>query len=537
MAALRRGLALPSHLILLGGPTAIAFFSGGYFDEARAWAGLISWILVLVALIELRALPRGRGIWMALGALVLLGAWTLASMAWAPIPDAAYHACQLVFLYAGALLATTLLLRGGRAQPLVEPALLFGALIVIGYGLSERLLPGLLHFARSLSAQGRLEQPLTYWNAMGELAAIGLVLAARVSADDTRPAALRALATAAAAPLGMGLYLSFSRGAVVACLIGLLVLLAAAARREQLASILLTLAAAGLGALSAAPFHGLASLTGTLPTRELQGGIALVALLMIMTAAATAQITMTGRMEGGRLSLPRRSTAVALALGCLALAAVIFVGGAEGTSRQVATQASRFVTLGSNRYAFWSVALHAFSAQPLHGVGAGSWQVWWLRYRPFAGFARDAHSLPLQTAAELGLIGLALLLAFFSGVVRSARAALRFEPRRAAGPLAGFVVYAAHAPLDWDWQMPAVTLVGLVLAGSLLALAVAPSPRRDPAQPARTGGTRRKKLRNARFHVFGEPGAARARAYHAAAFSGSRPTTRFRIRRAPRKSP
>jgi hypothetical protein len=27
-----------------------------------------------------------------------------------------------------------------------------------------------------------------------------------------------------------------------------------------------------------------------------------------------------------------------------------------------------------------------------------------------------------------------------------------------------------HAPLDWDWQMPAVTLVALVLAGSLVAL-------------------------------------------------------------------
>ena len=39
--------------------------------------------------------------------------------------------------------------------------------VVIGYGMSERLLPGLLHFAGSFSAEGRLEQPLTYWNAMG----------------------------------------------------------------------------------------------------------------------------------------------------------------------------------------------------------------------------------------------------------------------------------------------------------------------------------------------------------------------------------
>ena len=47
----------------------------------------------------------------------------------------------------------------------------------------------------------------------------------------------------------------------------------------------------------------------------------------------------------------------------------------------------------------------------------------------------------------------------------------------AAGPIAGFVVYVAHAPLDWDWQMPAVTLVAIVLAGALLAGAAAQDPR------------------------------------------------------------
>ena len=41
----------------------------------------------------------------------------------------------------------------------------------------------------------------------------------------------------------------------------------------------------------------------------------------------------------------------------------------------------------------------------------------------------------------------------------------------AAGPIAGLVAYLAHAPLDWDWEMPAVTLVAIILAGMLLALA------------------------------------------------------------------
>jgi hypothetical protein len=33
------------------------------------------------------------------------------------------------------------------------------------------------------------------------------------------------------------------------------------------------------------------------------------------------------------------------------------------------------------------------------------------------------------------------------------------------------VVYVAHAPLDWDWEMPAVTLIAILLAGLLIALA------------------------------------------------------------------
>jgi len=75
---------------------------------------------------------------------------------------------------------------------------------VIGYGLSERLLPGLLHFSRSVSAQGRLEQPLTYWNAMGEVAALGLVLAVRVGGDSSRARALRIATVVRMRPLGMG---------------------------------------------------------------------------------------------------------------------------------------------------------------------------------------------------------------------------------------------------------------------------------------------------------------------------------------------
>jgi O-Antigen ligase len=478
---MRAGATYAACLVLLAGATVLAFFSGGYFDTPRAWAGLIAWALVAVALImEPRALPRARVTWLALGGLALFGAWTLLSITWAPIAGSAYHAGQLVMLYLGVMLAATLLLRSPAVRLATEPVLAAGALLVIGYGLAGRLLPGLLHYARSVSAEGRLEQPITYWNAMGELAALGFVLCARIAGDSERPRPLRAAAAAASAPLGMGLYLSFSRGALFACAAGLVALFVAAPRREQLEAIVVAIGAGALASAAAAPFGGVTSLVGGLTTREGQGGIALGLLVVIAAAAGALQWYVAPRAGTVAWRLPRRTGWLALAVICAGLALAIVVGSKESARRPLSTNASRYVTLQSNRYAYWRVAFRAFGQEPLRGVGAGGWAVWWLRYRPFDDFAQDAHSLPLQTLAELGLVGIALLAASFGGIALAARDAYRTEPRLAAGPIAGLVTYLAHAPLDWDWQMPAVTVVAIVLAGALLASAELSSRFRAP---------------------------------------------------------
>src|SRR5436305_12767833 len=92
-----------ARLALFAGPTALAFFSGGYFDEPRAWAGLAAWALVVVALIaQPGALPRRGNTWLAIGGLIAFAGWTLLSITWAPIAGSAHPAGQIVMLYAGA---------------------------------------------------------------------------------------------------------------------------------------------------------------------------------------------------------------------------------------------------------------------------------------------------------------------------------------------------------------------------------------------------------------------------------------------------
>jgi O-antigen ligase len=131
--------------------------------------------------------------------------------------------------------------------------------------------------------------------------------------------------------------------------------------------------------------------------------------------------------------------------------------------------ASRFGSVGSNRYAYWRVALRTFADHPLEGTGAGSFRVDWLRERPFRESVRDAHSLYFETLAELGIVGFALLCALLAGVLLAVRRALADDRALATGPAAALVVWAVHAGVDWDWEMPAVTLLAVTLAAMLLA--------------------------------------------------------------------
>jgi O-antigen ligase len=84
---------------------------------------------------------------------------------------------------------------------------------------------------------------------------------------------------------------------------------------------------------------------------------------------------------------------------------------------------------------------------------------------------RDAHSLELETFAELGVVGVALLCALLGSVALSAQATQHADPTLTAGLAAALTVWAFHSAIDWDWEMPALTLLAVVLAGAMLARA------------------------------------------------------------------
>ena len=111
-----------------------------------------------------------------------------------------------------------------------------------------------------------------------------------------------------------------------------------------------------------------------------------------------------------------------------------------------------------------------FAEDPLRGAGSGAFRVIWLRERPVAEGALEVHSLPLEMVLELGLPGLAGFGLMVAGAAGGRRRALRRRPRRwPPGPAAACIAWFVHASIDWDWQVPTVTLTALILAGALVA--------------------------------------------------------------------
>jgi tetratricopeptide (TPR) repeat protein len=185
-----------------------------------------------------------------------------------------------------------------------------------------------------------------------------------------------------------------------------------------------------------------------------------------------------------RVAVPpavRRAVVLGLGAGAvaLALALVIAYGGPRTIVRNAwdefrqpapaitSEPSSRLFDLSSlARYQQWEIAGQMFQEHPWLGAGAGGYERYWDRHRPVELTVRDAHNLYLETLAELGPLGLAALLLSLGAPIVAALRSRATDLVPAA--LGAYVAYLAHAGIDWDWEMPAVTLAALTCAGAIL---------------------------------------------------------------------
>jgi hypothetical protein len=123
---------------------------------------------------------------------------------------------------------------------------------------------------------------------------------------------------------------------------------------------------------------------------------------------------------------------------------------------------------------WWKEAAGAFSDKPVGGWGAGSFELVHLRYRTEPLGVRQPHNVELQWLSEAGIIGFLLALGGVLALFVAAAQRVRRLPHGRERDLSVALLAAAagwliHGIVDWDWDIPGVTLAPLIFLGLLAA--------------------------------------------------------------------
>jgi hypothetical protein len=477
-------------LIAFAATAGLSQAEGGYFPRSWGVAALALLWVIAIALVFPRAIVITRIALVLLGSVGALLAWTALSSTWSASRPQTIYEVERTLVYLAAVAAILLTAKRQSVQA-VTAGVLAGIMVVSTYGLATRLLPDVFgpREARRFDAAALFE-PLGYSNALGSVAALGALLAIGFSARAASPAA-RAAGALAVVLLITTLYLSLSRGAWLGLGAGLISAVALDRRRLQLLAVLIGLAPFVIGAVTVA-WRSPALVKPNAPISDVtaQGHRLAAAVVLLSFAAGAAAFGLHAAER--RMSVGRQTRRALIGLLAVAIAAVlltVFVR-AESPPALAARAYTEFTSppdpgrtpqeqllnvSSGRRTVYWSVAWQAVEDHPAIGFGAGTFGQYWRQHRRSGLNVLDAHSLYLETLAELGPIGLALLLIALGTPLAAAWRA-RGHPL-VPMLLGAYIVYLVQAGVDWLWEMAAVTVIAF-LCGTALALA---ARNEDPA--------------------------------------------------------
>jgi hypothetical protein len=487
-----RAIVLLPALLAFGPILGLAAAQGGYFPTSWGWASIPLLWAVAIALIIRDRIGLAIGERCLLGGLAALGGWVALSTVWSVAPAETVLEIERVLVYL-AVVAAVLLLSGVRSARRMLGGLLAAISLITLFSLLTRLVPNRIG-VYDQAAVYRLAEPIGYWNGLGIFAVIGTLIAFGFAA---RAHTLWAGGASAGAMVVLlpTLYFTFGRAAWIALAAGLVFAAVIDPRRLQLLAALLVLAPLPAVAVLLASRESGLTHAGTPLARAVHDGHR-VALAIVLLIAANVVLAVAFAWVARRIEVPTTlraifATAVGLVV-ALALAGVFARYGGPVTlakkgyttfkappPHSTGNLNSRLLSFsGNGRADLWRLAWDEAKGHPFLGAGAGSYERYFLRHQPpDVGRVRDAHGLYIETLAELGPIGLAILVA----VLSTPLAALPRARRHPLAPAAAgaYVAYLVHTGVDWDWELPAVTLAGL-LCGSAILLFARRSRAPDP---------------------------------------------------------
>jgi hypothetical protein len=476
----------------------LAAAQGGYFPTAWGWASIpLLWAsaIALAVRSEVRLSTCERAFLLALAG---LAAWVALSTLWSSAFAQSVLEIERILVYVAAVSAALLLSRVRLARYLLA-GVLAAISVICTFSLLTRLTPDRVGVFDP-NAVYRLAQPIGYWNGLGVFAAMGALLALGLAAR-ARAVPARAACAGLLVVLLPTLYFTFGRGAWIALGAGLVAAIAIDPARLQLLAAMLVLAPAPAAAVVTASQESGLTHAGTPLSRAAHDGHRLAAVLALLIAANA--LLAVGFARASRhvdVDIWGRR-AFAIALGAILAVSAVVVFDRYGDPVSIAKRGytsfkapppriendlnRRLLSFsGNGRAVLWGIAWDDARDHRVLGAGAGTYERFFLKHQPAdVSRVRDAHGLYIETLAELGPLGLTVLIVFLLTPFTALR-------RGRAHPLApaavgAYVAYLVHTGVDWDWELPAVTLAGLLCGASILVFARRWMPPRPLSLPTR----------------------------------------------------
>ncbi|HSC01770.1 MAG TPA: O-antigen ligase family protein [Solirubrobacteraceae bacterium] len=501
-----------------------AVHDGGYDADTWYWGALVVLGLLAAVVIArgLQAIQLSRAAKVALVAFALYVAWSYLSIAWAASPGAALTGSNRALLYF--LVFATMLV-----VPWTAPGALIALLtFVLGIGAVAIVMLVRLGSADHVAAliiSGRLAAPTGYFNSTAALFTIEALVAIALAARRELPGLLRGVLIGfACAGLQLAVIVQ-SRGWLFTLPLVLIAAIVVLPDRLRVAAAAVLPAAATLAVVHPLLHVYDASTAVALNRASSQAGHSALRMTLIVFVVGTLIAWVESVLPPPRPSAFRRRVLGTVAM-LLAAGAAIAGGLAishghpfrfisrqwHGFAHQGSAQSgSHFTDLGSGRYDFWRVALDAFVAHPVGGLGQDNFGNYYVARRRVGEEPSWTHSLELRLLTHTGLVGTALFGVFLiAGIAAALRGRRRGPPDATAAlpapgrsPPAGavaatallpFVVWLIYGSVDWFWEVPALSgpaLGFLGMAAALGARSPAAEPEREPATSAGTSRSAR----------------------------------------------